>query len=69
MWHPKQDSCSARASALLNGRSFVVPDDVKALAPAVLRHRIQLSPEAELEGQTPEDVLAAVLAEVEAPRR
>jgi MoxR-like ATPase len=60
---------AARAAALLAGRTFLVPDDVKDVAPPVLRHRLQLAPEAEIEGQTSDDVVAAVLAEVEAPRR
>jgi MoxR-like ATPase len=59
---------AARALALLEGRGFVTPDDVKAVAPAALRHRIQLSPEVELEGQRPDAGLEAILAEVEAPR-
>ena len=59
---------AARAQALLAGRHFVVPDDLKAIALPALRHRILLSPEAELEGRTPDDVVGAVLAEVEAPR-
>ena len=42
----------AQAAALLDGRAYVVPDDVKALAPAVLRHRITVAPELELEGVT-----------------
>jgi MoxR-like ATPase len=59
---------AARALALLRERSFVVPDDVKSLAPAVLRHRILMSAEAELEGRSADDVVAAVLGDVEAPR-
>ncbi len=59
---------ASRALALLEGRGFVTPDDVKAVAPAALRHRLQLSPEVELEGQRPDAVLAAILAKVEAPR-
>ena len=58
----------AQASALLDARAFVVPDDVKALAPAVLRHRIQVAPELELEGVTPDAAIASLLARVEAPR-
>jgi len=46
----------------------VVPDDVRALAPAVLRHRIALSPTAEIDGRKPEDVVATLIAEVQAPR-
>jgi MoxR-like ATPase len=59
---------SARAIALLSGRSFVTPDDVKRIGPAALRHRIHLSPEVELEGQRGDSLLAAILAQVEAPR-
>jgi MoxR-like ATPase len=58
----------ARASALLGQRDFVLPDDVKEVALAVLRHRILLAPEAELEGQQSDDVLRALLEQVEAPQ-
>ena len=58
---------AARAAAVLEGRDFVTPDDVKGIAPAVLRHRIVLAPELEVEGRTPDDVLAALLARVRAP--
>ncbi len=59
---------ASRASALLDGRGFVTPDDVKAIARPALRHRLLISPEIELEGQRPDAILAAVLAQVEAPR-
>jgi MoxR-like ATPase len=59
---------AARARALVAERSFVLPDDVKIIAPAALRHRILLTPEAELEGRVSDDVVNAVLADVEAPR-
>jgi len=59
---------TARAHALLQGRDFLVPDDVKAMATPVLRHRIQLGADLEIEGLTTDDVLAQVLAQVEAPR-
>jgi MoxR-like ATPase len=59
---------AARGAALLAGRHFVTPDDVKGVAKPVLRHRITLSPEVELEGQRPDDLLDALLDEVEAPR-
>jgi len=59
---------AARALALLAGRTFVTPDDVKQIAPAALRHRIHLAPEVELEGQRSDSLLSAVLAQVEAPR-
>ena len=58
----------ARAKALLEGRGFVTPDDVKAVALPVLRHRLTLSPELELEGVTTDDVLRSILQKVEAPR-
>ena len=59
---------TSRAWAWLSGRDYVIPDDVKALARPTLRHRIQLRPEAELEGVTPEGVLDGVLASVPVPR-
>jgi MoxR-like ATPase len=59
---------ASRAHALLAGRTFVTPDDVKSIAPAALRHRIHLSPEVELEGQRADGLLTAILAQVEAPR-
>jgi len=59
---------AARAHALLNGRDFVTPDDVKALALPALRHRVTLAPELEIEGQSTDAVLTALLNKVEAPR-
>jgi MoxR-like ATPase len=59
---------ASRAWAWLTGREYVIPDDVKALSRPVMRHRIQLRPEAELEGVTPEGVLDGVLAAVPVPR-
>ena len=58
----------ARASAVLRGRDFVTPDDVKAMAAAVLGHRVTLSPEAEMEGLTLDDVLRRTFDAVEVPR-
>ncbi len=57
----------SRAAAMLAGRNFVTPDDVKGFAPAALRHRLILSPELDVEGRTTDDVLAAVLLRVPAP--
>jgi MoxR-like ATPase len=57
----------AQASALLDGRSYAVPDDVKTLAPAVLRHRVAVAPELELEGVTADQALKAILDRTEAP--
>ncbi|HEX6920149.1 MAG TPA: MoxR family ATPase [Actinomycetes bacterium] len=59
---------AARAWAWLSGRDYVTPDDVKALARPALRHRVELRPEAELEGVTPEAVLDGVLGTVPVPR-
>ncbi len=59
---------AARATALLAERDFVIPDDVKDIALAILRHRIALAPELEIEGHDVDTVLKAVLNKVEAPR-
>ena len=59
---------AARANALLDGRDFATPDDVKALALPALRHRLQRSPETEIEGFSADDLLLAILAKVPAPR-
>jgi MoxR-like ATPase len=59
---------ASRAWAWLSGRGFVTPDDVKALARPTLRHRVQLRPEAELEGVSVDGVLDSVLAAVPVPR-
>ncbi len=59
---------AARARAALDGRDYVIPDDVKVLAPAVLRHRVILSPAAEIEGRPVESVVQRLIEEVEAPR-
>ena len=58
----------ARAVALMAGRNFVTPDDIKSIALPALRHRVALSPDASLEGRTPNDLLAAVIDSVAAPR-
>jgi len=58
---------AARAAALLDGRDYVIPDDVKALAPAVLRHRVSVAPELELEGVTADAALKAILDKTEVP--
>jgi len=59
---------ASRALAALDGRSYVIPDDVKRLVGPVLGHRLVLAPGADLEGTTTEDVLAQVLEQVPAPR-
>jgi MoxR-like ATPase len=58
----------AKAFAAMDGRDYVIPDDVKASVRPVLRHRIMLRPEADLEGITPDQVLEDVLRAVEVPK-
>ncbi|WP_437683033.1 AAA family ATPase [Sorangium sp. So ce131] len=59
---------AARALAASEGRDFVVPDDVKSLAAAVLRHRLILHPDAEIEGVTADDCIDDILREAKVPR-
>jgi MoxR-like ATPase len=59
---------AAKARAALRGRPHVVPDDIKAVAKPVLRHRLVLKPGAEVDGFTPDEVLDEVLGRVEVPR-
>ncbi|MFD7558171.1 MULTISPECIES: AAA family ATPase [unclassified Streptomyces] len=59
---------TARAWAWLTGRDYVTPDDVKALALPTLRHRVQLRPEAEMEGVTADSIITAILTHVPVPR-
>lgn len=59
---------ASKAYAALQGRDYILPDDVKFLAPHVYRHRILLKPEAEIEGLTADDVIDRLLAEAEIPR-
>jgi MoxR-like ATPase len=59
---------AARALAAAAGRDFVVPDDVKKLAAPVLRHRLLLQPDAELEGVSPDDCIDDILREASVPR-
>lgn len=58
----------SRALAAIRGRDFVTPDDIKFLAPSVLRHRILLTPEKEMEGITAEQVVNLLISKVEVPR-
>jgi MoxR-like ATPase len=58
---------AARAAALVDGRDYVIPDDAKTLAPAVLRHRVSVAPELELEGVTADTALKAILDRTEVP--
>ena len=59
---------AARARALMSGRNFATPDDVKSVALAVMRHRVAVAPELEIEGRDADSVLKELLAMVEAPR-
>lgn len=59
---------AAKAEAWLNGRDFAIPDDVKALSFPILRHRVVLTPEAEVEGRSSDDEVAALLETLDAPR-
>ena len=59
---------AAKAAALMEARSFVMPDDIKAVAPAVLRHRIVLSADAQLDGRRIDDQVRDILAATAAPR-
>ena len=58
----------SKARAALEGRDFVTPEDVQAVVPPVLRHRVQLTPEREMEGLTPDQVIALFVKQVEVPR-
>jgi MoxR-like ATPase len=59
---------AARARAASEGREFVTPDDVKSLAQAVLRHRLILHPDAEIEGMSADDCVDDILREAKVPR-
>jgi MoxR-like ATPase len=59
---------AARAAAVMEGRSFVTPDDVKDRVYSALRHRVTLSPELEVEGRSADDALSAILLRITAPK-
>jgi MoxR-like ATPase len=59
---------TSKALSVLNGRDFVIPEDILQAAPAVLRHRISLTPEREMEGVTADDVIKEIIARMEIPR-
>ena len=61
-------AAAARARAVLEGRDYVIPDDVKSLALPALRHRVILSPAAEIEGRRVDEAIGALIDQVEAPR-
>lgn len=58
----------AQAYAAINGRDFITPEDVKAIIKPILRHRITLTPEKEMEGITPDQIISMLLEKVEVPR-
>jgi MoxR-like ATPase len=58
----------AKAFSVLRGRNFVIPEDILNAAPAVLRHRVGLTPEREMEGATTDDVIKEIIARIEIPR-
>jgi len=58
----------AKALALVNGENFITPDDVKAMVLPVLRHRVILAPEVEIDGLKVDDVLRTLIEKVDAPR-
>lgn len=59
---------ASKAIAVLRGRDFITPEDILYVAPSVLRHRIALTPEREMEGATPDDVLKELITKLEVPR-
>lgn len=59
---------ASKAAAALNGRDFVTPDDIKEICYPVLRHRLIMSPEKEMEGLKPEDVIKQIINKIEVPR-
>jgi MoxR-like ATPase len=59
---------ASKALALLRGKDYVTPDEIQLMAAPVLRHRIRLTPEAEIEGLTPDSCIQSLLAQVDVPR-
>lgn len=59
---------SSKAAAAIKGRDFVIPEDIIEMAPHVLRHRIMLTPEKEMEGISPDDLIDIILKAIEVPR-
>ena len=60
---------AARAQAMLQARDYITPDDIKEIALPVLRHRVGLAPEMELEGYTTDQILTGILDKIDAPRQ
>jgi len=59
---------ASKAYAAISGRDFITPEDIKYITPHVLRHRIILTPEREMEGGTPADVIKDITKKIEVPR-
>jgi MoxR-like ATPase len=59
---------SSKAIAAIKGRDFVTPEDIQFVATPVLNHRIILTPEAEMEGATPEQLITEIIQSIEVPR-
>ncbi len=59
---------ASRSNAALNGRDYVIPDDIKSLTAPTLRHRVVLAPGAEIEGLNPDEIIAQVVEQTAAPR-
>ncbi|HEX5324370.1 MAG TPA: AAA family ATPase [Capsulimonadaceae bacterium] len=58
----------SKAIAAMQGRDYIIPDDIKTIAPSVLRHRLVLRPEAEIEGINPDSIMEGILDQLEVPR-
>jgi len=68
---PRASVCllqAAKVQAAMDGRDYVIPDDVQSMAAPVLRHRLMVRPESDMEGVTPDRVVTEVLAQVEVPK-
>lgn len=59
---------SAKAKAAINGKDFITPDDIKFVAPHVLKHRVVLTPEKEMEGVSPSEIVNEIIEKIEIPR-
>jgi MoxR-like ATPase len=59
---------AAKALAAIKGRDFVTPDDIIYVAAPVLRHRVMLTPDKEMEGLSPDDVIGQIIQKIEVPR-
>ncbi len=59
---------ASKALAVLRGKNYASPDEVQVIALPVLRHRVRLTPEAEIEGLTPDACIQSLLAQVDIPR-